>query len=181
MQATRTSLSIRHLALIAAAGILAVGALSLSPVVRAGTAHSVQIVDFAYAPATLTITAGDTVTWTNLDAAVHTATSTTGAFDSSDLDQGESFSLTFTTPGAYDYLCSPHPFMTGRIVVEAAAGTQAPAATPAATTSPTGELPNVAMTPPNIVGMAAVLLGSALLLAAIRSGVHRVVRRGEAL
>ena len=106
---------------------------------RAAT-QTVTISDFAFSPATVTITAGDTVTWTNADPVVHTATSTTGAFDSGDIAQGESFSVTFTTPGTYDYFCTPHPTMTGQIVVQAAA--------PAATAAPSpagGPLPNVAM------------------------------------
>ena len=84
----------------------------------------------------LTIAVGDTVTWTNRDTVVHTATSVNGAFDSGDLDVGESYSLTFTAPGTYDYLCTPHPSMTGRIVVVAAAATPAPSGS---------GLPNVAM------------------------------------
>ena len=123
------------LALLLAALILFVlGSIEMA---RAAT-HAVAIADFAFAPATLTITAGDTVTWTNEDPVVHTATSTTGAFDSGDLDQGDSFSLTLTTPGTYAYLCTPHPSMTGQIVVQAAA----PASTPA---GGGGTVPDVAM------------------------------------
>lgn len=103
---------------------------------RAAT-QTVTISDFAFSPATVTITAGDSVTWTNADPVVHTATSTTGAFDSGDIAQGESFSVTFTTPGTYDYFCTPHPTMTGQIVVQAAA--------PAAPSPAGGPLPNVAM------------------------------------
>jgi plastocyanin len=123
------------LALLLAALILFVlGSIEMA---RAAT-HAVAIADFAFSPATLTITAGDTVTWTNEDPVVHTATSATGAFDSGDLAQGESFSLTFTTPGTYAYLCTPHPSMTGQIVVQAAA----PAPSPA---GGGGTIPDVAM------------------------------------
>ena len=69
---------------------------------RAAT-QTVTISDFAFSPATVTITAGDTITWTNTDPVVHTATSSSGAFDSGDIAQGESFSVTFTTPGTYFY------------------------------------------------------------------------------
>lgn len=116
---------------------------------RAAT-HAVEIADFAFAPATLTITVGDTVTWTNRDAVAHTATSTTGVFDSRDLEQGESYSVTFTAPGTYDYLCTPHPSMTGRVVVVAAAATPVPA-TPApasATPVPTSGAPAPASATP---------------------------------
>lgn len=118
-----------------AAALLLVGLPAAS---TRGAGHAVTIADFAFSPATLTITAGDTVTWTNEDAMVHTATSVDGAFDSGDLEQGDSYSLTFTTPGTYDYLCTPHPSMTGRIVVVAAAN-------PAPSAAPSGELPNVAV------------------------------------
>jgi plastocyanin len=123
------------LALLLAALILFVlGSIEMA---RAAT-HEVAISDFAFSPATLTIAAGDTVTWTNNDPVVHTATSTTGAFDSGDLAEGDSFSVTLTTPGTYDYLCTPHPTMTGQIVVQAAAATAAPA-------SAAGPVPDVAM------------------------------------
>ena len=106
---------------------------------RAAT-QTVTLSDFSFSPATVTITAGDAITWTNTDPVVHTVTSATGAFDSGDIAQGDSFSFTFTTPGTYDYFCTPHPTMTGQIVVQAAA--------PAATAGPSpagGPLPNVAM------------------------------------
>jgi amicyanin len=127
---------------------------------RAAT-HEVTIADFAFAPQELTITAGDTVTWTNEDAMVHTATSVNGAFDSGDLAQGASYSLTFSTPGTFDYLCTPHPSMTGRIVVLAA---------PTPTAAPSGELPNVALTgdntgPPLRAIGGVLLVASALLVA----------------
>jgi amicyanin len=139
--------------LLAAASALILSSLPLAS--ARGATHAVAIADFAFEPATLTITAGDTVTWTNEDAMVHTATSVDGSFDSGDLDQGESYSLTFTTPGTYAYLCTPHPTMTGRIVVVAAA--------PAATPAPSG-LPNVAL-PSNEDGGRAVRALGGLLLA----------------
>jgi amicyanin len=132
-----------------------------APGARAGMTHAVQIIDFAFAPATLTVTVGDTVTWTNMDQVVHTATSTSGAFDSGDLGQGESYSLTFTAAGTYDYLCTPHPSMTGQVVVE-------PAAAPAPTAAPAvgGGIPNVATTAPTSKA-ALTIIGSVLLLAAL--------------
>ena len=121
--------------LLAALALLVLGTIESAR----GATHAVAIADFAFSPATLTIATGDTVTWTNDDPAVHTATSTTGAFDSGDLVQGASFSVTFDTPGTYDYLCTPHPTMTGQIVVLAAA--PAPTVAP----SPGGPIPDVAM------------------------------------
>ena len=141
---------------------------------RAGTTHSIQIVDFAFSPATLTVTAGDTVTWTNVDAMAHTATSTSGAFDSGSLDQGDSFSLTLTAPGTYDYLCTPHPSMTGRIVVQAA---QAPTTPVAPSTG--GGIPNVAMAAPKAGDLAPSLVGVGLCLMALVVGARVARRRSQ--
>lgn len=137
------------IALAAAIGLLLLAATIASPG-RAGAAHAIEIVDFAFSPPSLTISIGDTVTWTNADSVVHTATSTSGAFDSGDLAQGASYSLTFTAAGTYDYLCTPHPSMTGTIVVEAAAPTAAPTAAPPAAG---GALPDVAMPRPGLSGL----------------------------
>jgi len=143
--------------------------LSLAPAAARGATHQVDIVDFAFAPATLTITVGDTVTWTNRDAIEHTATSTGGAFDSGLLAQNASWSMTFTAPGTYDYLCTPHPTMTGRIVVVAAAA-PTPSAAPAASAPPAGggddELPNVAVARPDAPRWPGAVAGLGLLAAA---------------
>lgn len=106
---------------------------------RGGTLHTVTISDFAFSPATLTVQVGDTVTWTNLDPVQHTATSTSGAFDSGLLDPDASYSVTFTQAGTYAYLCTPHPSMTGQVVVQAAT------AAPSQPGGGGGTIPDVAM------------------------------------
>lgn len=82
----------------------------------ATTANAVTIQNFAFNPATLTVKAGTTVTWTNLDSTIHRIKST--AFNSSDLNQGNTFQFQFNTAGTYDYSCAIHPSMTGKIIVE---------------------------------------------------------------
>ena len=57
------------------------------------------------------------MTATNRDAAPHTWTSDTGAWDSGNLDTGASASHRFDTAGTFTYHCEIHPSMTGRIVV----------------------------------------------------------------
>jgi plastocyanin len=110
--------------------------------VRAATEHVVDIRDMAFAPGTLTIAVGDTVTWTNSDSMPHTATSEDDAFDSGNLDQGQSFSFTFNEPGTYEYRCDYHSDMTGTIVVEAAGqGQPAPSAAPTGAANPDTALP----------------------------------------
>jgi plastocyanin len=61
-----------------------------------------------------------TLTWTNYDGVAHTVTDSalTPTFDSGNISQGTSYSLTLTIPGTYAYHCSIHPGMTGTIVVQ---------------------------------------------------------------
>ena len=99
--------------------IFAVAAAIASPV-RAATIEA-KIDNFTFNPQQITVKAGDTVTWTNRDDIPHTVADP-GTFKSKALDTGDSFSFTFATPGSFDYFCSLHPHMTGRIVVEAATG-----------------------------------------------------------
>src|ERR1043165_1930556 len=79
---------------------------------------NVAVKNFLYANATLKITVGDTVTWTNNDSAPHTATSATAVFDTGTLTTGLSGSFTFTSAGTFPYHCSIHPFMTATVIVE---------------------------------------------------------------
>jgi amicyanin len=78
---------------------------------------SVEIKNFAFDPKTVTIKVGQTVTWTNQDSVTHTVTGD-GGIDSDDLSKGKSYSKTFDTEGTFDYHCSPHPQMTGQVIVQ---------------------------------------------------------------
>lgn len=84
----------------------------------ASETSEVTIVDFAFEPQELVVTAGTTVTWSNDDVTPHTVTADDGAFDSGRMDPGGTFSFTFDEPGTYSYICSFHPGMTGTVVVE---------------------------------------------------------------
>jgi amicyanin len=131
------------------ASLLAVvGALTLASVALAADA-SVSIRDFAFQPATVTVRVGDTVTWTNRDDVIHTVQWSSGP-ESPDLENGESYSRTFTSAGVFAYICGPHPFMTGSVRVLAAGGTGAgggqpgtDAVAPSSPTSPSLLLPVV--------------------------------------
>jgi LPXTG-motif cell wall-anchored protein len=90
------------------------------PVARAAASGSVTISDFEFTPKTITVNEGDTITWTNKGPTLHTATAEDGSFDTGNLDKGESGSATFTSPGTIPYICTPHPFMKGKVVVKAA-------------------------------------------------------------
>jgi plastocyanin len=83
----------------------------------APSAPAVAIKDFAFAPATMTITAGQTLRFVNRDGEAHTVTAKDGSFDSGGLDTGDSWTHRFDRAGTYAYFCSLHPYMKGAIVV----------------------------------------------------------------
>ncbi|WP_194906672.1 cupredoxin domain-containing protein [Catenulispora rubra] len=83
-------------------------------------ASQIVISNFAFSPADLTVTAGQTVTVVNNDSTTHTLTATTGkAFDTGDLTPGKTATFTApTTPGTYPYICTIHQFMHGTLTVK---------------------------------------------------------------
>ena len=86
--------------------------------VPTGTAKTVavKIQGFAFSPADVSVSRGDTVEWVNEDAAPHTIKS--AGFESGTLGQGEKFSHTFTeAPGEYPYSCGIHASMHGKVTV----------------------------------------------------------------
>lgn len=97
--------------------VLVVTALAFPPAAGAATVD-VDIKDFEYQPASVTIAVNDTVRWTNRGAFTHTVTSDTpGQFDSGDLVTNAQFPQTFMTPGTFAYHCFYHPTMTGTVTV----------------------------------------------------------------
>ncbi|MBI2861359.1 MAG: cupredoxin domain-containing protein [Chloroflexi bacterium] len=96
---------------------------------------AVSMQDYSFSPQTITITAGTTVTWTNVGKAPHTTTNNTTAptWDSGTVSPGQSFSRTFDTPGTFPYVCVFHQTfgMIGTVVVLAA--TPTPTSTPTRT------------------------------------------------
>ena len=112
--------------LLGAVGVTALLTAALPELTAAGVAvvqaaaspATVQIDNFAFAPATLTITAGTTVTWKNDDDSPHRIGDKNGTFKSAALDTDDTFSHTFTVPGEYAYICTIHPYMAGTIIVK---------------------------------------------------------------
>lgn len=82
------------------------------------TTNTVEIRNYSFQPASLTVPAGTTVTWINYDAVAHTVTASDGSFDSGDILSGGRFMFTFANPGTYAYGCRIHPNMQGTIQVE---------------------------------------------------------------
>lgn len=80
--------------------------------------YRVDIKDFAFQPATLTVNVGEKVTWTNRDDEPHQIGSVDKKLVSLVLDTDGQFSQTFTSAGTYEYYCTLHPRMTGKVVVQ---------------------------------------------------------------
>src|SRR5581483_8002643 len=88
----------------------------------AGTATGggpvVDIENFSFVPADVSVPVGTTLTWINHDDAPHTVTASDKQFGSPSIDPDGQYTFTFTTAGTYSYFCSIHPFMTARVTVK---------------------------------------------------------------
>lgn len=82
-----------------------------------GVDVAIEIKDFAFSPAELTVNIGDRVIWTNSDSAPHTIVANNGEFSSDNFSKGETYSFIFAKPGTYTYYCGLHPSMKGTIIV----------------------------------------------------------------
>src|ERR1700747_3344215 len=125
----------KHLAAVLAVGVLLLAGCSASrptagssssmPMASASvtapaapvSGNQVNIDGFAFVPATLTVHAGTTVTWTNRDEEPHTVAASDGSFHSPGMGTGATFAHTFSTAGKLDYVCSIHPSIAGPVVV----------------------------------------------------------------
>jgi len=89
-----------------------------APVTTTPAPVSVSIKSSTFTPDIVEISMGTTVTWTNDDGVRHTVTSISGAFDSGNIDPGQTYSYTFNQAGPFEYRCSIHPSIPhGKIIV----------------------------------------------------------------
>lgn len=79
---------------------------------------TVVMMNIAFDPGTLTVSASTTVTWQNNDGTTHTSTSDNGVWDTGNITGGTSKTLTFSNAGTFKYHCSLHAGMTGTILVQ---------------------------------------------------------------
>jgi len=93
--------------------LTAIGAIAALPAFAAD--HAVTIKGMKFAPATLAVAVGDTITFTNEDAAPHTATADDGAFDTGRLAKGQSAQVTVAAAGDHPFKCLVHPMMKGKV------------------------------------------------------------------
>jgi plastocyanin len=143
-----------HRRLLAARLVPGLGAALVVLALAAGSVlaadHAVAISGFSFSPASITVTTGDTVTWTNSDAQAHTATADGASFDTGPITNGNSATVTFSTAGTFAYHCSIHPQMTGSVTVQDA---PAPTPTPAPTSPPGPGATPRPTTPPTDVAL----------------------------
>jgi plastocyanin len=147
--------------------------------------QSVTMIGSTFDPATVTIQAGDTVTWTNADQLDHDATANDGSWATATFGLAGSGAVTFQAAGTYPYHCTIHPDMTGTVVVQAAATpvpTNAPTSAP--TNAPTAPATDVSAAIATPVDDASVRTSAALMLLVASGGTvallairHRPERR----
>lgn len=81
------------------------------------SAAKVSIANFAFSPSTVMARPGQSVTWSNDDGSPHALIFKDGAAGPQTLLPGQSFTRTFDRAGTYEYSCSFHPYMTGKVLV----------------------------------------------------------------
>lgn len=144
LQAATGSVRTSDTAAAGAAQAPAAAAAEVQPAAAAKPDYQVDIMSYKFGDGKqLVVKVGQTVRWTNHDSAPHTVTTTKAPvkFDSGTLNQGDSWSYTFTKAGTYEYYCAVHPDMVSSVKVVAddgggTGGGTTPTATPTAT--PTG-------------------------------------------
>jgi LPXTG-motif cell wall-anchored protein len=115
---------------------------------RAAGDPSDTISDFKFAPGSITVHVGDTITWTNDGPSPHSATANNQSFDTGILKKGQSASHTFSQAGTFTYFCTVHPFMHGTVVVVADhTSSSTPASGTPASTSASGSGSAASTTP----------------------------------
>ena len=84
----------------------------------AAAPNAIVIKNFMFSPMELTVKAGSTVTWKNLDGEPHTVVNDAGMFRSAALDQNDTYQFKFDKPGVYKIFCGIHPNMKATITVQ---------------------------------------------------------------
>ena len=114
--------------------------------------ESVSIANNVFAPSTITVNVGSTVTWSNGDAVTHTVSADDQTFTSGLLKKATTWSQAFAAPGTFTYFCEIHPDMTGTVIARAADGSAPPAAAPVANNAPASPAVTTGVQPTNSSG-----------------------------
>ncbi|MDP9351926.1 MAG: cupredoxin domain-containing protein [Chloroflexota bacterium] len=117
----RTFRILAALLLLLAASLTTTPARAAAPAQQGKTVIVEAVDGNKFAPATITINVGDTVTWRNSDPNTpHNSVSVDDLWDSDNLETGDEFSFTFEQAGTYEYVCTYHNGMNGTVIVQAA-------------------------------------------------------------
>jgi plastocyanin len=95
-----------------------IGAMLAFGAVAAQDADVVTIDNFTFSPKELTVAVGTTIKFVNHDDIPHTVVEKKLSFRSKALDTDDAYSYTFASAGSFDYFCSLHPHMVGKIIVK---------------------------------------------------------------
>ncbi|WP_448575023.1 cupredoxin domain-containing protein [Thermomicrobium sp.] len=87
------------------------------PTVAQGGTVEIAVVNFGFQPVEITVAAGTVVVWRNVSPTTHTVVAKNRAFESELLAPGDTYSVTLREPGVYEYECTLHPEMVGRVIV----------------------------------------------------------------
>jgi plastocyanin len=80
--------------------------------------NAVKMIDYNFSPARITVATGTKVTFTNAGTQPHNAAGAdAGGWDTTLLASGETASVTFNRAGTFNYICTPHPYMIGQVIV----------------------------------------------------------------
>lgn len=110
-------LGITSVGFVSGQASLAIVDSTLANLASTGDAQAVSIDNFNFNPTSLAVPIGTAVRWTNKDDIPHNVMDVNGRFKSKTLDTDDSFEFRFTQPGTYDYICTIHPHMQGKVVV----------------------------------------------------------------
>lgn len=104
------------LLLTAGSGLVLAGCSGDDDKVPVVVENQVLIKGYKFLPQDIKVKVGTTVTWVNEDSVIHTVEGS--GMDSGSMSKGDEFSFTFDEAGVFDYICGPHPYMTGSVIVE---------------------------------------------------------------
>ena len=108
----------RAFVLSVGSGMLMAALVAGLPAAQAQEPNEIVIRNFMFSPMLLTVKAGTTVTWKNMDGEPHSVVNDAGIFHSAALDQNDTYQFKFDKPGVYKVRCGIHPYMKATITVQ---------------------------------------------------------------
>ena len=85
------------------------------PALAGAAEHRVVIDAMQFSPQVVEVKPGDTIVWENRDMFVHNVTGAAAGMSSGDLAPGKTWRYKVRAGASFDYLCTLHPTMKGRV------------------------------------------------------------------